>query len=959
MKKKLTRFTVVLLLFLSLAYGKDNQEFRAIWVVTWDHISSGLSASQNKANVRKILDNMKAAHMNAVLWHARQSGTAYYNSSYEPWGAYAGYQYPGYDPLAYAIEEAHKRGMELHAWFNVFHVASTHAGTIADEHPEWICTNEDGQSMTAHRCASPGLEAVRAYTIKVAMELVRNYDIDGLHLDFVRWNEYTEDDMQNPPSPLQQVSELDGMISPQRLEKLSKTGGSKRYIYDVEHPASGGVPDGFSSWDEWRRWSVTEFVRQLHDSIQTVKPWVRLSPAALGKYKAGSWNGYYYVWQDAALWFNQGYVDQLTPMHYHWLTGEDLKSAIVSDWYPNIQSGISAGRLYTVGPGSYRMVPPYDPANDTWDCWDNHPGIVETMRTVDWVDGFQFFSYSSWAGQNYWNEAGTTFFDRINKIRAAKYLLNETPPSPTINMTKLDSMNYEIEVIPPDTLTQNQWFAVYRSLDNTLNVKNDRILQIHFGKTPFTYLDSYWGQKPVHGRYTYYATMFDRYWNESEISNAAKADSVPDYINPPATPENIRVLYKSKSQLIVECDPLAGAEHYNVFVSEDASTFIDTVVSTSNSVLVSGLQQDKVYYFKMSAGNRDGNSDMEKHWYAGVPTIQKHKVLVINGFDRSTNTRFDYITKYAPEIAGRGYGFSYALNDAVINGKIRLTNFQGLIWILGDEGTADETFSAVEQDSVKRYLDNGGYMLVSGAEIGYDLDHKGSADDQTFYHNYLKAEYAADAPDGKQSEFYSCTPVPGQIMDVIPDFYFDDGTHGTIDVDWPDALTPVGGAKAIMRYKGAVNTNIAGLEYEGAFPGGSKEGKLVYFGFPVETVYPEEVRSQIISRVFDLWEGKISAISIGDLQPLRFALQQNYPNPFNPQTTIGYQLAKESTVTLTIYNIQGRKVRTLVQSAQPAGRYTIVWNGRNDAGQQVSSGMYVYILRAGSFVQTRKMMLLR
>jgi len=76
------------------------------------------------ARVRAILDDHSSANMNAVLFQARQSGTAYYNSSYEPWGYYAGYEDPGYDPLAYAIEQAHARGLELHAWFNVFASAS-------------------------------------------------------------------------------------------------------------------------------------------------------------------------------------------------------------------------------------------------------------------------------------------------------------------------------------------------------------------------------------------------------------------------------------------------------------------------------------------------------------------------------------------------------------------------------------------------------------------------------------------------------------------------------------------------------------------------------------------------------------------------------------------------------------------------------------------------------------------
>lgn len=123
----------------------------------------------------------------------------------------------------------------------------------------------------------------------------------------------------------------------------------------------------------------------LHDSIQAIKPWVKLSPAALGKYKSGGasgWNGYYVVYQDAALWFNEGYIEQLTPMHYHWLTGEELFSAITSDWEPNIQQGIQAGKIYSCGPGSYRL--------DENNVWSNHIGIVERLRDKTWVDGYQF-----------------------------------------------------------------------------------------------------------------------------------------------------------------------------------------------------------------------------------------------------------------------------------------------------------------------------------------------------------------------------------------------------------------------------------------------------------------------------------------------------------------------------------------------------------------------------------------
>ena len=124
---------------------------------------------------------------------------------------------------------------------------------------------------------------------------------------------------------------------------------SSRYLYDVEHPYSAGIPAGYASWEEFWLGSVTEFVRTLHDSIQSVKPWVRLSPAALGKYRWGSWQGYGTVYQDAALWYNEGYVDQLTPMHYHWTSG--------SSFYDMLNGGTEHMRLRNFSVGKVLLMP--------------------------------------------------------------------------------------------------------------------------------------------------------------------------------------------------------------------------------------------------------------------------------------------------------------------------------------------------------------------------------------------------------------------------------------------------------------------------------------------------------------------------------------------------------------------------------------------------------------------------
>ncbi|HGY55589.1 MAG TPA: T9SS type A sorting domain-containing protein [Caldithrix abyssi] len=958
MKKKVNFFLAVLML-VQISLAKNSEEFRAIWVVTWEHINRYKSASENMANVRKILDNLKAANINAVLWQARQSGTAYYNSSYEPWGYYAGYEYPGYDPLAYAIQEAHKRGIELHAWFNVFQTSSTHDGTIAAEHPEWICTNEDGEFMPKYRSASPGLQAVRDYTVQVAMEIVRNYDIDGLHLDYIRWNEYDEDDMQKAVSEVEQISKLDGMISEEKLNRLSKTTGTKRYIYDVEHPASGGIPDGFSSWDDWRRWSVTEFVRTLQDSIKAVKPWVRLSPAALGKYKKGGtsgWNGYYIVFQDAALWFNKGYIDQLTPMHYHWYTGNSMKEELQDDWKPYIQEGIDAGRLYSNGPGSYML--------DELGYWNNHADIVNKVRTLSWVDGFQFFSYASWDKHNYWAEPAETFFAGKARVRSIYDNPDSIPPAPTIALTKVDDMHNDISVSPPVSLDKDYWFAIYRSPDSILSIASDEIVDIHFGRDEHTFTDSYWTGDYFEGTYRYFALMYDRYQIISDISNVVESDSIPMFIKPPsAAPQYVRVLSENDSSLTILCDTVEQATGYQVLVSTDGTHFTDTVRTTYPEIAINGLSAGRAYYFKICAYNQGGLSPYNERLYAGVPSDSATKVLVVNGFDRGTNERFDYIRYYAKPLRERGYGFSYTMNESVIKDKIALNDYKTVIWILGDESTADETFSSAEQSRVKSFLRNGGRLFVSGSEIGWDLGRSGSSSnsDIDFYQKFLKARYKDDAPGGQQSTYYTCQALSNGLFADMSDFSFDNGKHGTIDVDWPDAIEAINGAENILKYKNAPSgSNIAGIVFEGLFPDGQAKGKLIYLAVPFETIYPEDKRIEFMSMAFDFFEGKITDIkSIDAKAPLSFELYQNYPNPFNPSTTIRYQLPKGEEVQLIIYNSLGQKVRTLVAAHLSAGTYETVWNGRNDAGQLVASGVYVYRLKAGKNVQIRRMVFLK
>ena len=494
-----------------LIASPPNEEFRATWVITWDHINRYETPGQNLERVAKIMDDHADANMNAVIFQVRQSGTAYYQSSYEPWGYYSGYQNPGYDPLEVAIEEAHARGMELHAWFNVFQTSSTHNGTPAAEHPEWVCRDQNGSSMTSYRAVSPGLEEVRNYTVNVAMEIVRNYDIDGLHLDYVRWNEHINTNRNSVPLP-EQLNRLDGIISQNDVDALNAN-SSGRYLYDYEHPYSAGVPDGFSTWEKWWRWCVTEFVSTLHDSIQAVKPHVKLSAAVLGKYNWSGWQGYGTVYQDGALWYNNGYLDHIMPMSYHWTSANGFLGMLSTDcpdcWELFIQPGIDSGRPFTVGPGSYILY-----ENNVW---NNHIEIVGACRGLSWVEGFQFFSYGTWRDKNYFGTAGETFFIKKSKIGKNPFGSTLILDPPVIVLSSTEDGNFDLDIYPKE-IDKPNWIITYQSTNPTASTETADIIDIQFTKDSF--------MVPIE-RATYdtsqtqffFSTTADRFWQESAKSN--------------------------------------------------------------------------------------------------------------------------------------------------------------------------------------------------------------------------------------------------------------------------------------------------------------------------------------------------------------------------------------------------------------------------------------------------------
>lgn len=195
---------------LSIAQPAPKYEFRAAWIATvlqldWPTLST---VSSQKSQLIGILDGMQKANLNAAVFQIRPACDAFYASEIEPWsnwltGTEGKAPNPYYDPLTFAIEEAHKRGIELHAWFNPYRAKKGSSGTSADhvfnKHPEWILEvgskksskniyyaldeRDAGDSKTTDYILNPGMADVREYVLSVIMDAANRYDIDGVHMD--------------------------------------------------------------------------------------------------------------------------------------------------------------------------------------------------------------------------------------------------------------------------------------------------------------------------------------------------------------------------------------------------------------------------------------------------------------------------------------------------------------------------------------------------------------------------------------------------------------------------------------------------------------------------------------------------------------------------------------------------------------------------------------------------------
>ncbi len=286
-----------------------KHEFRGVWVATVANIDwpskPGLPVEKQKAELLAILDKSAALRLNAVVFQVRPMADALYESKREPWSEYLTGtmgKSPGYDPLAFAVEEAHKRGLELHAWFNPYRARHPSAKSAAPKDHITKARPDIAKPYGTHYWMNPTHRDVQDHSVAVIIDVVKRYDIDGIHIDDYFYP-YKEKDAA-------------GRIIPFPDDDTW-----------TAYQKAGGKLDR----DDWRRDAVNTFVRRMYAETKKAKPWVKVGISPFGIWRPGHPPGiagldqFAALYADAKLWFNEGWVDYFTPQLY-WPIAQEKQS---------------------------------------------------------------------------------------------------------------------------------------------------------------------------------------------------------------------------------------------------------------------------------------------------------------------------------------------------------------------------------------------------------------------------------------------------------------------------------------------------------------------------------------------------------------------------------------------------------------------------------------------------------
>lgn len=421
---------------------EGSKEMRAVWIASVHNLDwpskKGLSTAEQKQEFIDLLDGIKAMNMNAVIMQIKPTADALYPSAYGPWSEYlTGTQGkdPGYDPLQFMIEEAHKRNLEFHAWFNPYRITMNHTdlNRLSDDHPakkhpDW--TIAYGNQLYYN----PGIPEAQDFIVGGIEEVVKNYDIDAVHMDDYFY-----------PNKIAGVSFPD--------QETYETYGKK----------------SFTHIEDWRRHNVNQLVQQINESIKKEKPYVKFGISPFGVWRnikddptgsnttAGMTN-YDDLYADTREWIQQHNIDYITPQIYWSIGFKPAAYDVLTKWWSNEVKGEPV-HLY-IGQATYKINQNSDPA---WSDPEEYFRQIELNRLSPLVQGSMHFSLKD-VNRNPLQVKDRLITETYSKpalIPEMPWLHQKAPKKPIIHSIKktADGVALQIQSDPQSTAS---YYAIYR-----------------------------------------------------------------------------------------------------------------------------------------------------------------------------------------------------------------------------------------------------------------------------------------------------------------------------------------------------------------------------------------------------------------------------------------------------------------------------------------------------------------
>lgn len=465
-----------------------KREFRGAWIQMINGQFQGMSRDQMQANLTHQLDVLQRCHVNTIIFQVRGEADAMYQSSLEPWTRFLSGQQgvapqPLWDPLAWMVNECHRRGMELHAWINPYRAKTKTTKELAANHPARIHP-ERFISYDNQLIFNPGLKENRDYICTVVKDIVSRYDIDGLHIDDYFY-----------PYP-----------------------NGTRFDDEATFRQYG---NGFTDLGDWRRFNVNLLIEQLYKTIHDTKPWVKFGVSPFGIYHnaknggvpGSNTNGlqnYDDLYADVLYWINRGWVDYNVPQIYWEIGHKAADYDTLIRWW----SKYASARPLVIGQDVERTVRAADLQNP---AQNQMPAKFQLQRTLPGVSGSCLW-YSAAVVRNEGNYAGALeqYYHRYPALQPLMPWIDKKTPRKVrhLSVRKAPDGNYLFWEAPKEKheMSKARNYVVYRFAHGekvntedashilTITPQNILKLPVADGKT----------------RYTYVVTALNRLQNESK-----------------------------------------------------------------------------------------------------------------------------------------------------------------------------------------------------------------------------------------------------------------------------------------------------------------------------------------------------------------------------------------------------------------------------------------------------------